>query len=105
MKNLKDFLEDLQKDKNFAKNFEGLSQKEMVKFAKKEGYSFTEEDLMEAELDAVSGGSILSSLENVYNKGKDIYNKGKEMAPGVIDNTKNMINSGKDLYNKFKDLF
>lgn len=59
MKGLKEFLEDLAKDNKLREKFKDLRDvKEIVKFAKKEGYEFTEDEYMDKQLDNVSGGVL-----------------------------------------------
>ena len=57
MKNIKEWAERIENDEEFAKKFEGIEDsKEMLDLAKKEGYEFTEEELMDLRMEAVSGG-------------------------------------------------
>lgn len=57
MKGLKEFIEDLAKDNKLREKFKDLRDvKEIVKLAKKEGYEFTEDEYMDKQMEAVSGG-------------------------------------------------
>ena len=57
-KDLKAWLERMSSDKEFSKKFEGLNtEKEIVTLAKKEGYNFTETELADLKMEAVSGGA------------------------------------------------
>ena len=58
MKGLKEFLELLAQDEELLKEVEKVQDdsKKVVEIAKKNGYSFTEDEYMDAKMDAVSGG-------------------------------------------------
>lgn len=57
MKGLKEFIEDLAKDNKLREKFKDLKDvKEIVSLAKKEGYEFTEDEYMDKQMEAVSGG-------------------------------------------------
>ena len=64
MKGIKDFVEALGNEENveLRKGFEALKDqndaKEVVEFAKKNGYEFTEDEYMDLKMEAVSGGRI-----------------------------------------------
>ena len=64
MKDLKNFVEALGNEKNvdLRKGFEALKDqndaKEVVEFAKQNGYEFTENEYMDLKMEAVSGGKI-----------------------------------------------
>lgn len=62
MKDLKDFISDIKNDENLKRKFKGLSElQEVTKLAKQYGYSFSEDELTETYLDAVSGGAFIDN--------------------------------------------
>ena len=57
MKGIKEWAMDVDSNEELAKKFEGIEDpKEIVELAKKEGYEFTEDELMDLKMEAVSGG-------------------------------------------------
>lgn len=63
MKGIQEFLKDLKTNEELAKKFKGVEKAEdIVKLAKENGYEFTEDDYMDAQMDSVSGGFDISSL-------------------------------------------
>lgn len=72
MKGIQEFLKDLKTNEELAKKFKGVEEAEaIVKLAKENGYEFTEDDYMDAQMDSVSGGFDISSL---LGKVKDVMN-------------------------------
>lgn len=59
MKGIKEWIADINSNEELMKKFEGIEDsKEVVELAKKEGYEFTEDELMDLKMEAVSGGGI-----------------------------------------------
>lgn len=57
MKDLEAFVEELGKNKSLADKFKDVGDPaEVVRMAKKEGYEFTEDEYMDKQMEAVSGG-------------------------------------------------
>ena len=57
MKGIAEWAMDVDSNEELAKKFEGIEDpKEMVELAKKEGYEFTEQELMDLKMESVSGG-------------------------------------------------
>ncbi len=72
MKGIQEFLKDLKTNDELAKKFKGVEEAEdIVKLAKENGYEFTEDDYMDAQMDSVSGGFDIGSL---FKTVKDVVN-------------------------------
>ena len=64
MKNLNDFLKDLDKNADLKQKFENTSDlKEICNLAKRYGYEFSENELTEFYLESVSGGSLVDTSD------------------------------------------
>lgn len=65
MKGIKEWAMDVDSNEELAKKFEGIENpKEIVDLAKKEGYEFTEEELMDLKMEVVSGGFSWNSIKS-----------------------------------------
>lgn len=74
MKGIKEWAIDVASNEELAKKFEGISDsKKIIELAKKEGYEFTEQELMDLKMEAVSGGKI--DFGKVLDFGKKVYGK------------------------------
>lgn len=63
MKGIKEWINEMENNKEFAKKFESKNNiKEVIDLAKKEGYEFTEDDYMDLKMESVSGGGIFSKV-------------------------------------------
>ena len=72
MKGIQEFLKDLKTNEELAKKFKGVEKTEdIVKLAKENGYEFTEDDYMDAQIDSVSGGSFKNFAGDVLNLVKE----------------------------------
>ena len=57
MKGIKEWANEIENNKEFAKKFEGKENaSEIIELAKEEGYEFTEDELMDLKMESVSGG-------------------------------------------------
>ena len=93
MKGLKEFLEVIKENEGLRAEVEKVQDdsKKVVEIAKKNGYSFTEDEYMDAKMDAVSGGdgSIMSSIKswvstaNNYLNGEDNNKGGNTQGQGA----------------------
>ncbi len=97
MKDLKAFIEDLKSNENLAKKFENVKDsKEIVELAKKEGYEFTEDEFMDLQLSAVSGGFS-------WGDAKNLFGKFVGTAATVVNEADKMINQGKQSVQNIND--
>lgn len=74
MKGLREFLELLAQDEKLMSEVEKIQDdsKKVVEIAKEHGYSFTEDEYMDAKMDAVSGGAGFGDvLGSLFQKGKE----------------------------------
>lgn len=72
MKGIQEFLKDLKTNEELAKKFKDVEKAEdIVKLAKKNGYEFTEDDYMDAQMNSVSGGG-LGGFDSLIDKFKDV---------------------------------
>ncbi len=61
-------------DKEFAKKFADITDnKKIVSLANKEGFNFTEEELMDLKMESAAGGGF--DFMAYLNKGKELFNK------------------------------
>lgn len=75
-KDIKAWLERMSSDEEFNKKFDGIEdEKEVVALAKKEGYNFTEEELADLKMEAVSGGF---SFRGLFGKAAEVATKGAQ---------------------------
>ena len=83
-KGIKEWVEDLAANEKLAKKFEGIEDpKEILELAKKEGYEFTEEKLMDLKMEAVSGGF---DINKAYGTVRGFINKANNyLGPKVRD--------------------
>ncbi len=99
MKGLKEFIEDLAKDNKLREKFKDLKDvKEIVKFAKKEGYEFTEDEYMDKQLENVSGGFKIGNFEIDDNE----WRKAMESTKDWIENERRATQPQLSLLTKFK---
>ena len=83
MKVIKEWLERINTDENFSKKFENLNDvKEVVELAEKEGYKITEDELMDLQIDMVSGGGL---YRNLLDKGKNAKQQAADAAKNAWD--------------------
>ena len=69
MKGIKEWANEIENNKEFAKKFEGKENaSEIIELAKEEGYEFTEDELMDLKMEVISGGSIIGSVAGLLSK-------------------------------------
>ena len=74
MKGLKDFLNDIKSNENLKQKFKGLSElQEVTTLARQYGYNFSEDELTETYLDAVSGGAFIDNTSQSGQIRQQIY--------------------------------
>ena len=89
MKGLKEFLEALKGNEGLRAEVEKVQDdaKKVVEIAKKNGYSFTEDEYMDAKMDAVSGGDkgwgeiFGDVMQKFTNSSQDGINQGQQGVP------------------------
>lgn len=103
MKGLKEFLEALKENEGLLKEVEKVQDNaaKVVEIAKKNGYSFTEDEYMDAKMDAVSGGAggNGSFLDTLFGKGKE-FMVSREMTSEDDDFKYTRGKTGIHAYNK-----
>ena len=101
-KGIKEWVEDLAANEKLAKKFEGIEDpKEILELAKKEGYEFTEDELMDLKMEAVSGGGDWSSFwTGLKDVAYDVMGRleGKSSFERGMDK---YMRHGKDFFNKW----
>ena len=86
MKGIQEFLKDLRANEELAKNFKGVEKAEdILNLAKENGYEFTEDDYMDAQMDSVSGGGIGKLIQRVVSRND---NEWEDMGNGMYRNRK-----------------
>ena len=87
-KDIKAWLGKMSSDKEFNKKFDGIEdEKEIVALAKKEGYNFTEEELADVKMEAVSGGA--GGFKNLFAKATNYASKGAKTMSNINDSIQN----------------
>lgn len=94
MKGLKEFLEALKENEGLRAEVEKVQDdaKKVVEIAKKNGYSFTEDEYMDAKMDAVSGGFDAGSL----------FSKGAEKVSNYFTTNQNTSEDANFVYKRGK---
>ena len=86
---------ELKHNEKFAKKFEGVKTvKDILNVAKQSGYEFSEQELVDLDLDAVAGGALGADVKaGIFT---DVKTQKKSKKLNVINARQNVVATGKD---------
>ena len=90
---------ELKHNEKFAKKFEGVKTvKDILSVAKQRGYEFSEQELVDLDLDSVAGGALGADLKANLNAGvfTDVKSQKKSKKLNVINARQNAVATGQD---------